>query len=324
MLHIYNVGPLFTEAEKKQRQYEGKKIRDVLTNNGIAFELSNPIDMPTSNKLDVTSSEIYQADYDRLDKADVVFFDLSNEDSGSCVALGIIMEKKLQGKNIQVYPIIHDIRLSRNGQSGLESSCGFNSMVVGILKGNGIHVYSSFEEAYQQFVKDFNLAELRIEEIQNVDLEESYRCFMSFDKDENGFMNDAYGLSLEEYKYFVRNCYRESKGVGLPSWKVPHTIYILMNGNCAVGIFKVRHYLNDVLKNGSGHVGFGICKEYRKQGLATKGLELILKEIRRYMLEDEIYMSVNKQNLASLKVQTKNGAYVHHEDEENYYTRIRK
>ena len=147
---------------------------------------------------------------------------------------------------------------------------------------------------------------------------------MSFDKDENGFMNDAYGLSLEEYKYFVRNCYRESKGVGLPSWKVPHTIYILMNGNCAVGIFKVRHYLNDTLKNGSGHVGFGICKEYRKQGLATKGLELILKEIRRYMLEDEIYMSVNKQNLASLKVQTKNGAYVHHEDEENYYTRIRK
>lgn len=324
MLHIYNVGPLFTEAEKKQRQYEGRKICDVLRNNGIDFELSNPIDMPTSNKLDVTSNEIYQADYDRLNKADVVFFDLSNEDSGSCVALGIIMEKKLQGKNIRVYPIIHDIRLSRNGQSGLESSCGFNSMVVGILKGNGISIYESFEDAYAQFVKDFNLYQLHLEEIQDVDLEESYRCFMSFDKEENGFINDAYGLSLEEYKYFVRNCYRESKGVGLPSWKVPHTIYMLMNGDCAVGIFKVRHYLNDTLKNGAGHVGFGICKEHRNQGLATKGLALVLAKIKDMILEEEVYMSVYKHNEASIKVQMANGAYIHHEDEEEYYTRIKK
>ena len=324
MLHVYNVGPLFTEAEKKQRQYEGRKISELLRNNFIDFELSNPIDMPTSNQRDVTSSEIYQADYERLSKADVVFFDLSNEDSGSCVALGIIMEKKLQGKKISVYPIIHDIRLSRNGQSGLESSCGFNSMVVGILKGNGIAIYSSFEEAYMQFMQDYHLYDLRLEEIQNVDLEASYKLFMSFDKDENGFMNDAYGLSFEEYKYFVRNCYRESRGVGLPSWKVSHTIYILMQGEKAVGIFKVRHYLNDVLKNGSGHIGFGIGKEYRNQGYATRGLQLAVQELKKMMLEDEIYMSVNKNNLASIKVQENNGAYIHHEDEDHYYTRIKK
>lgn len=157
MLRIYNVGPLFTEAESKQRKYEGMKLRKVLEDNLINYELSNPIDLPVSNKKDVTSSEIYQADYERLNTADVVFFDLSNEDSGSCVALGIIMEKKMQGKNIHVYPIFHDIRLSRNHQSGLESSCGYNSMVVGILKGNEIPIYSSFEEAFMQFCKDYQL-----------------------------------------------------------------------------------------------------------------------------------------------------------------------
>ena len=40
--------------------------------------------------------------------------------------------------------------------------------------------------------------------------------------------------------------------------------------------------------------------------------------------EDEIYLCVNKNNPASFKVQINNGAYVHHEDEVKYYTRIRK
>ena len=325
MLKIYNVGPLFTEAEKKQRQYEGKKLSSLLNSNGINFELSNPIDMPVSNNPSVTSSEIYQADYDRLNQANVVFFDLSNEDSGSCVALGIIMEKKIQGKEIKVYPIFHDIRLSRNGQSGLESSCGYNSMVVGILKGNNIPIYSSFEEAFSQFANDFNLSlDLSLEEIQNVELEESYRCYMSFEKDENGFINDAYGMSLDEYALFVQKCHRESKGIGLPDWKVPQTVYILMQNNTAIGIFKVRHCLNEALKNGSGHIGYGIRKEFRGQGNASKGLHLAIQELIQFMPEDEVYLSSYKNNPASLKVQINNGCTIHHEDEERVYTRYKK
>lgn len=36
----------------------------------------------------------------------------------------------------------------------------------------------------------------------------------------------------------------------------------------------------------------------------------------------EVYMSVNKDNPASLRVQIKNGAYIHHENEKEYFTRI--
>ncbi len=36
----------------------------------------------------------------------------------------------------------------------------------------------------------------------------------------------------------------------------------------------------------------------------------------------EVYMSVNKDNPASLRVQIKNGAYIHHDNEKEYFTRI--
>ena len=39
--------------------------------------------------------------------------------------------------------------------------------------------------------------------------------------------------------------------------------------------------------------------------------------------EDEAYLSVNKNNPASLKVQQNNGAYIHHENDEEYFTRIK-
>lgn len=155
MIQVYIAGPLFTECEEKQRRYEGDKIKAYLESFSIDYVLHNPIELPLNDQKDVTSAQIYQADYERLSASDAIFFDLSNEDSGSCVALGLIMEKKLQGKNIKIYPVIHDIRLSRNGQSGLESSCGYNSMLIGILKGNNETIYSSFEEAYNQFIKDF-------------------------------------------------------------------------------------------------------------------------------------------------------------------------
>lgn len=321
MLKIYNVGPLFTEAEVKQRKYEGKQLRTVLEKNQVDYELFNPIDMPLNNQKDVKASDIYHADYERLNQADVVFFDLSNEDSGSCVALGIIMEKKLAGKKILVYPIFHDIRLSRNSLSGLESSCGFNSMVVGILSGNDIPVYSSFEDAFYQFCSDFQLDCLKLVEIQHADLLSAYQCFMSFEKDEHGFMNDAYGMSPESFALFVKKCELESQAIGLEEWKVPQTVYLLIDHQKAVGIFKLRHYLNDALKQGAGHIGYGIVNQYRGQGYATRGLKLVLEKCQEFGIH-EVYLSVDKDNVASLKVQLACNAIIDHEDDQKYYTRI--
>ena len=40
--------------------------------------------------------------------------------------------------------------------------------------------------------------------------------------------------------------------------------------------------------------------------------------------EDEIYMSVHKDNPVSLKTQLKNGAYIQHENDKEYFTRIKR
>lgn len=87
-------------------------------------------------------------------------------------------------------------------------------------------------------------------------------------------------------------------------------------------LFHLRHRLTDALRNGSSHIGYGIRDSYRGKGYATEGLRLAIKEARKIIPETEVYLDVNKDNPASLQVQLKNGAYIHHEDEKKYYTRI--
>ena len=143
-------------------------------------------------------------------------------------------------------------------------------------------------------------------------------------KEENGFNNEFNVLNYYDYIHRVLNeLEKRSKGIDLMEGYVPDTLYILWLNEVPIGLFSFRHYLNDFLKEGPGHIGFSIHKDYRNQGYGTKGLKLLLETIKNQIVEDEIYMSCYKDNLASLKVQLNNGAYIHHEDDKYYYTRIK-
>lgn len=155
------------------------------------------------------------------------------------------------------------------------------------------------------------------------DFEKEYFFITNTPLDENGFTNPAFGCSKEDFKNQILPGYiNASKGIGLQDGYVPETEFFLWNDDVIVGIFRVRHYLNDFLKNGPGHIGYSIAKSYRGNGYATKGLALTIKEAFKIIKEDEIYMSVQKNNPYSLKVMLNNNAYIHHKDEEEYYTRI--
>ena len=67
----------------------------------------------------------------------------------------------------------------------------------------------------------------------------------------------------------------------------------------------MRHYLNDALRSGGGHIGYGIRDKYRGRGYATKGLALTIEKARELVAEDELYLSVHNDNPASLRVQEK-------------------
>lgn len=165
---------------------------------------------------------------------------------------------------------------------------------------------------------------MKLIKLWNADVKKAYDLYMSFEENENGFMNSAYGMTFEEFCEYADTCKQSSMGIGLKEGYVPDTKYILEDNDDYVGIFNFRHYLNEFLKNGAGHIGYGISKNYRQIGYATKGLALMIDIARKEIPEDEIYMSVHKSNAASLKAQLKNGAYIHHEDENEYYTRIKK
>ena len=165
---------------------------------------------------------------------------------------------------------------------------------------------------------------LYLKEANMEDVEKEYVFITELPEDENGFTNANFGISREDFEQKVLpQMINFSKGIGLPEGYVAETDFFLWEDEEIVGLFRIRHELNDFLRNGAGHIGYGIKKEYRGRGLATKGLQMTIEKAKEIIKEDEIYMSVHIDNSASLKVQQNNGAYIHHSDEKEHYTRIK-
>ena len=143
--------------------------------------------------------------------------------------------------------------------------------------------------------------------------------------DENGLTNPYHGVSFEEYMEKVLPALISYEHpVNMPDWFVPETFYYLWDGDRLVGEFRIRHYLTDALRTGAGHIGYSILKSARGKGYGTEGLRLTLQIAKEIIPEDEIYLRVNKDNIASQKVMIKNGAYLAGEDESHLFLRIPK
>ena len=157
--------------------------------------------------------------------------------------------------------------------------------------------------------------------VQDSDYKKTYELYMSFPENENGYINNVYGYDYEQFLGWIEKKRNWSLGKDLPEGFVPDTTYVIVDGDTYVGVVNLRHQLNDFLREGPGHIGYCISQKDRGRGYATKGLELALEKARQMCIH-EVYMSVNKDNPASLRVQMKNGAYIHHENDEEYFTRI--
>ena len=167
---------------------------------------------------------------------------------------------------------------------------------------------------------------LYLKKVNLEDIDEEYQAIHEMPKNENGFENEFYDVSKEDFKNIViPKLLRNSEGLDLKEGYVPQTYYFLWDDMKIVGLFKLRHCLNDFLRNGPGHIGYGILPEYRGKGYATSGLKLAIEEASKIVPEDELYFSVHKDNPASLKVQQNCGAYITGEskDGKEYLTRIK-
>lgn len=166
---------------------------------------------------------------------------------------------------------------------------------------------------------------LYIKEANFEDIEKEYLFVRDMPVDENGLTNQWHGVSREDFERIaLPGMLDAQKGENLPEGYVPETILFLWNDDEIVGQFRIRHYLCESLRTGAGHIGYFVKKEFRGKGYGTEGLRLTLQVARGIIPEDEVYLRVNKDNPASLKVMLKNGGYIKAEDDKKYYVRIKK
>ena len=166
---------------------------------------------------------------------------------------------------------------------------------------------------------------LYLKETNLEDARKQFEMYSMMPADENGFTNNYAGVDFDEYvNNVLPRKLKDAKGEDLAEGFVPQTEYFLWDDDERVGLFRLRHYLNDFLREYHGHIGYGIKKGCRGKGYGTKGLKLLMEIGKDIIPEDEFYLSVHKDNPASLQVQKNNGARIVREDDECYYTRIPK
>ena len=82
--------------------------------------------------------------------------------------------------------------------------------------------------------------------------------------------------------------------------------------NIFVGAVNIRHYLNEKLLLGGGHIGDGIRPSERGKGYGTKMIALALEECRKLGI-DRVLMCCDKDNPASAKTIIKNRGVLENE-----------
>lgn len=154
---------------------------------------------------------------------------------------------------------------------------------------------------------------------------EIYEMLQALPKDDNGFHNMFNGLTFEAFKQELVSRDKEARGIDLAEGKVPQGIYWFYVDDKPAGMVKIRHYLNEALRENGGHVGYALSPKFRGNGYGSKMLELAIAEARKLGIED-VLVVCNPDNLASKAVIFRNGGVLekHSETDALYWISYNK
>jgi len=160
---------------------------------------------------------------------------------------------------------------------------------------------------------DYELRKLSIND--GIDV---YDMLQEIPKDENGFINSGNGLMFEDYALWLKRNVEMADAIGLEGWMVPQTTFWLFINNVPVGYGKVRHYLNDRLKEDGGNVGYAIRPSQRGKGYGKLVLKLLLAEANKIGIEN-VLVTVKNENTPSIRVAQANGGVIAKVNEVRHY-----
>jgi predicted acetyltransferase len=124
---------------------------------------------------------------------------------------------------------------------------------------------------------------------------------------ENGFGGTAVtqgGLTLNEY---LRYCDEINSHRNLIAGDIPRSFFWLLDETGeAVGIVRMWHYLNDSLRERTGHISYYIRRDQRGKGYGREALCLGLRELAK-VGEKRALVVADLENVGSTKVILANG-----------------
>lgn len=156
---------------------------------------------------------------------------------------------------------------------------------------------------------DLNLKKLSIN-----DGHEIYEMLQEIPYDENGFLNDVNGATLEELKAWLIKRDNESKGIGIREGRVPQSFFWLYADEVPVGYGKIRHRLTERLIDDGGHMGYSIRPSERGKGYGKLQLKFLLERAKEIGI-DKVLLTIHSNNINSLEVAMKNGGIIEKQDE---------
>lgn len=136
---------------------------------------------------------------------------------------------------------------------------------------------------------------------------------------EHGFINSAYQIAWSEFPGWLAKQLDAARGVGLEDWQVPWTTFWLMDDGAPVGCSKLRHRLNDTLRERGGHIGCAVDGTKRGRGYGKALLGLMIQEARRMGITEELLVTIHPDNTASRKVAEANGGELRRETADHVY-----
>ncbi len=149
-----------------------------------------------------------------------------------------------------------------------------------------------------------------------------YNLLQEMPKNENGLINNAHGLSFEEFKGWLAGKQKDAEQEGIvDGWKVPSTTFWIYVDDTPVGFGNIRHFLTDALRKAGGNIGYGISPRYRGNGYGKELLRLLLDEAKKLGME-KVLVTIHSDNLASQAVAIANGGEITEKTEERLFVWI--